>query len=171
MKLKLLMRIGDGLPMKRKTLSFFVALSILLIASAASAANFVEVERGDVAISYVDINSIESRSEWSTRDYVVAWVKLVPKGKYLSDLREDSGEDVDYILCFYAFNLRAKQSQLLSQIVYDIDGAVIYQNSWNFNSISYKEIAPDTLNESIYLFVMEQFQMPKKKKVIPRDEP
>lgn len=115
------------------------------------AANFVEISKYEDCL--IDADSIEARTS-GNHEYVVASMKMTPREDTVRELSSEYKKTVDYAIIFVAFNENRRQIQVLLADLYDKKGNVIDSYSHPFKMSEYKEVAPDSLGETIYDFVM-----------------
>lgn len=125
---------------------------VLLLVVPANAAKFIEIHRDEDGIISVDTDSVISRS-----DYVVAWVKAIPRGRNLKSFKEVAPK-ASFVLEFIAFNKQQKQFQALIANYYDEKGNSLASDSSPFARHKYQEIAPNTLADYIYDTVMRIYK-------------
>lgn len=144
--------------MKKIAIVLFLLFSLSV---PACAADFVELGRDDNRLIYVDVDSIALRKT-DNSEYVVAWIKMIPRGDEAKELSKEYKKPVDYDMTFSALNKNIKQIQPLSRHLYDKKGNVIIGDSWPFQSSRYGEAIPGTVGEAIYDFVMNYYNKNKK---------
>lgn len=128
-------------------------LLILCLCAPADAVNFVEIGRDDNYLVYLDLDSIELRKAYSD-EYVVAWIKYIYRGDIAKNLSKEYKKDVGYLMAFEAYNKDYKQSQTLSETLYDKKGFAIVNDSQTFQKSKYEEIIPHTYGDLSYDLVM-----------------
>lgn len=132
---------------------------LLCMSSPAYAVNFVEILRNENDLIYLDLDSVSQRSSLG-RDYIVAWVKWIPRGDKLKEQSKlYKTNSLDYIIRLSAFDKNLKQVQVLAFSAYDKKGNVIASNSWQFSPSDYSEIAPQTYGDWIYDIVMFNYNL------------
>ena len=134
--------------MKRFVLPVII---FLMCAAPASAVNFVEIARNKNNVVYLDLDSSKDKGT-----YCLAWLKLIPSAEYAKEerIRFNYDADVKYATALYAYNKSMKQSQILQADTHLQNGSVDAFNPVPFNPNNYKDIVPGTLEERIYIAVM-----------------
>lgn len=133
----------------------FAALALTMLATiclsqAAFAENFVEVDRTERNIAYIDVDSIRDEG-----GYLTATTKIVlrtPEAK--AKFKERSGTDAHYLLMTFAYNKGAREDQLLTaSAVYGYEAT---KETNDFSASNWRAIPTGTVGAIIYDEIMER---------------
>lgn len=126
-----------------------VMMLLLCVCGSAFAENFTEVDRTEMNVAYVDMDSLKDEGS-----YVTAVSKITirtPEGR--ARFKEKSGIDAHYLLLSFAYNKEAKQDQLLSVKAvygYEITGG----EDRAFSEANWRDIPAGSLGEKVYENIM-----------------
>lgn len=129
---------------------FISVVVVLICATSALASQFVELMRDDQLIIMVDVESIRDKG-----DYVVAWSKWIPRGRFTTELKKLYKANVSNQMTFDAYNKSEKQTQTLVEVAYFTNGQFRTDVNRQYNPYAWKEVIPRTYNEFIYNFIMD----------------
>ncbi|MDO5114868.1 MAG: hypothetical protein Q4D58_02085 [Synergistaceae bacterium] len=132
----------------RKLLLAVLALTLfatLCLSQAAFAENFVEVDRTERNIAYLDTDSIKDEG-----GYVTAISKItIRSAEARAKFKERSGVEAHYFILTFAYNKAAKEDQLLdakSYYGYEVTGS----ETRVFSADGWREIPAGTIGEIMY---------------------
>lgn len=121
------------------------ALSVACFSGAACAENFVEADRTDRNIAYIDVDSIKDNGS-----YITAVSKVVIRTpEERARFKEKSGLDAHYFLLTFAYNKEAPEDQLLNAEVhygYEVTGT----DKKEFSADAWRRVPPGSVGETIY---------------------
>ena len=127
-------------------ISFLLALCILttlLGTSARAGDGYIEIGRNDDVIESLYLPSIEDKGE-----YLTGWIKTI-----LRNGKPVDGKIPHHAMRLWAVNKDGKQIQLLSAVVYDKDGEILFSDSLQFNPYRWEECVPGSYGESYWLAI------------------
>lgn len=143
--------------MKKIALVLFLLFSLC---EPAYAVNFVEVNRDNDYLIYLDVDSIELRTSYDN-EYVFVWTKWIPRGDRAKELSNVYKNPVDYEMNGIALNKNIKQIQPLFLVIFDKTGNVVDMSDWPFEMSKYNEVIPDTYGGFIYNSAMNYYNQNK----------
>ena len=128
----------------------FAALALTMLATvclsqAAFAENFVEVDRTERNIAYLDTDSIKDNG-----GYLTAVTKIILRTpEERAKFKERSGLDAHYILMTFAYNKAAREDQQLkAEVVYGYETAGNESNE--FSAQGWRAVPENTIGAVIY---------------------
>ena len=128
----------------------FAALALTMLATvclsqAAFAENFVEVDRTERNIAYLDTDSIKDNG-----GYLTAVTKIILRTpEERAKFKERSGLDAHYVLMTFAYNKAAREDQLLkAEVVYGYETAGNESNE--LSAQGWRAVPENTIGAVIY---------------------
>ena len=128
----------------------FAALALTMLATvclsqAAFAENFVEVDRTERNIAYLDTDSVKDNG-----GYLTAVTKIILRTpEERAKFKERSGLDAHYVLMTFAYNKAAREDQLLkAEVVYGYETAGNESNE--FSAQGWRAVPENTIVAVIY---------------------
>lgn len=134
------------------------ALLLFCFALPAWSANFVEIVRNDENLIYLDLDSIEMRTQAHNR-YLVVWTKWISRGEEAKKDAKIYKQPVDYIMELFACNMEQRQIQRLSSLYYNKKGQIIDKYLNEFLVSRYIDIPPQTYADWIYEIVERAYEV------------